>query len=72
MDVLEKHDSGQLRNCMNDANTQFAHGRRMRDDGETQYIGGSIGGGPRRIIDEWEPPNWRQFPPAPLDFKQLD
>ena len=43
--ILEKHDSGQLRTVMNDAVTQFGHGRLVRDTGETRDIGGSTGGG---------------------------
>ena len=72
MGVLEKHDSGQLRRDMNGAVTQFGHGRLVRDEGETQDIGGSTGGGPRRVIDDWVAPDWRQFLADARDFEQTD
>ena len=46
---------------MNDAVTQFGHGRVVHGDGETQDIGGSTVGGSRRAIDDWMAPGWRQF-----------
>ena len=70
--VLVKHDSGQLRRDMNDAVTQFGHGRLVRATGETQDIGGSTGGGSRRVIDDWVAPDWRQFLADSLDFEHID
>ena len=29
--------------------------------GDYLDVGGSTGGGSRRIIDGWQPPDWRQF-----------
>ena len=70
--ILTRHDSGQLRRDMNGAVTQFGHGRLVRDDGETQDIGGSTGGGSRRVIDDGVAPDWRQFLADSLDVEQTD
>ena len=67
--ALEKYDSGQLRREMNDAVAQFGHGRLVGPSGETLDIGGSTGGGSRRIVDSWEEPDWRQFVVHLLDFE---
>ena len=70
--ALETYDSGQLTRDMNDAVTQYGRGRIVNDDGETQDIGGSTGGGSRRVIDAWVPPDWRQFLADSLDFENID
>ena len=57
---------------MNDAVAQFGHGRLVRKSGETLDIGGSTGGGSRRIIDSWEEPDWRQFVVHPQDLELMD
>ena len=55
LEVLQKWDRGQLLEEWNQAQEALGHGRLLTD------IGGSIGGGSRRIIDGWKPPDWRQF-----------
>ena len=57
--ALYKYDSDQLITHMNYTDTHHGHGRLVRDDGETQYIGGSIGGESLRAIDDWMAPDWR-------------
>ena len=71
MGALPTHDSGQLRKDMIGAATQHGHGRLVRDDGETLDIGGSTGGGSRRIIDDWRAPDWRQFLGGEVDWASV-
>ena len=69
--ILDTYDSGQLRIVMNDTVAQFGHGRLVRATGKTQDIGGSTGGGSRRIVDDWEPPGWRLCLAASLGFGDM-
>ena len=57
---------------MHRAVTQHGHGRLVRDDGATQDIGGSTGGGSRRAIDDGVAPDGRQCLADSLDFDTLD
>ena len=59
--MLKKFDDGVLRHNMNQAIVKTGHGQLVLATGETKEIGGSTGGGPRRIIDGWTPPDWRQI-----------
>ncbi len=71
LEVLEKWDNGMLRQELNKAIVEVGHGRLKNATGEFMDIGGSTGGGSRRIIDGWVPPDWRQFleePDMPPDW----
>ena len=61
MEVLQLWDSGFLLTDMRKTIAEFGHGRLQNLVGDTLDIGGSTGGGSRRIIDNWVPPNWRDF-----------
>ena len=61
LDVLESYESGELLRIRNNAILALGHGRLRTARGETLDIGGSTGCGPRRILDCWHPPDWRQF-----------
>ena len=61
MDVLRKWDTGELRVNRNNAIVAVGHGRLLTAAGDYMDIGGSTGGGSRRIIDSWQPPDWRDF-----------
>ena len=61
LEVLERWDSGELRNNRNSAIVALGHGRLRTARGDYLDIGGSTGGGSRRIIDGWQPPDWRHF-----------
>ena len=54
-DLLDKWDSGQLLAERNDAILALGHGRLQNALGQKLDIGGSTGGGCRRIVDEWLP-----------------
>ena len=58
--MLKKFDDGSLRHNMNQAIAKTGHGQLVLATGETLDIGGITGGGSRRIIDAWYPPDWRQ------------
>ena len=60
-DVLAKYDSGELLKKRNEAVLAFGHGRLENARGDYLDWGGSAGGGSRRIIDGWQPPDWRTF-----------
>ena len=60
-DVLQMFESGALLQIRNQAILACGHGRLFRGDGDYLDIGGSTGGGSRRIIDSWQPPDWRDF-----------
>ena len=60
-DLLERYDSGTLLEELNGAIAAWGHGRLRSEAGEHLDIGGSTGGGSRRIIDGWTPPDWREF-----------
>ena len=53
---------------MSYAATHHGHARLVREDGETQDIGGSTGGVSRRANDDWVAPDWRQFLADELDW----
>ena len=61
--VLQKWDSGELRASLNQAVVALGHGRLRSAQGDYLDIGGSTGGGSRRIIDSWQPPDWSDFLP---------
>ncbi len=52
---------GGSREELNTAIGELGHGRLENAAGEYLEIGGSTGGGSRRIIDGWHPPDWRKF-----------
>ena len=58
--LFEDFDSGDLQRWWNLAMVRAGHGR-LRRAGEHLDIGGSTGGGSRRLIDNWEMPDWREF-----------
>ena len=60
-DLLEQYDLGTLLEELNGAIAAWGHGRLRSEAGEHLDIGGSTGGGSRRIIDDWTPPDWREF-----------
>ena len=59
--VLQDWDNGKLREDLNKAIVALGHGRLTTASGHHLDIGGSTGGGSRRIIDGWRPPAWREF-----------
>ena len=61
LQVLQQRDSGALLTNQNSAIVELGHGRLHTARGAYMDIGGSTGGGPRRILDAWHPPDWRQF-----------
>jgi hypothetical protein len=61
LDVLKQWDRGWLRDALNQAIGEFGHGRLESQTGEFLDIGGSTGGGSRRLIDGWVPLDWREF-----------
>ena len=60
-DLLEQYDSGVLLQKLNSAIAAWGHGRLRSEAGDHLDIGGSTGGGSRRLIDGWVMPNWRDF-----------
>ena len=62
--LLEQYESGRLMKELNEAKVAWGHGCLRSEDGDTLHIGGSTGGGSRRIIDDWAPP-------APLDLQEF-
>ena len=61
LEVLQQWDSGELLANRNRSIVALGHGRLRTARGDYLDIGGSTGGGSRRIIDGWQPPDWRQF-----------
>ena len=59
--MLEKYDNGYLRGALNNAIVELGHGTLKSETGEAFEIGGSSGGGSRRIIDGWVPADWRHY-----------
>ena len=59
--VLRRWESGELRRTRNRAVLALGHGRIYSRHGDYLDIGGSTGGGSRRILDNWQPPDWREF-----------
>ena len=60
-DLLEQYDSCRLMKELNAAKVAWGHGRLRDEAGGYMDIGGSTGGGSRRIIDDWTPPDWQEF-----------
>ena len=60
-ELLRQWRSGQLRVQRNTAAAAAGHGRLESATGDYMDIGGSTGGGSRRVVDSWLPPDWRQF-----------
>ena len=61
LEVLRQWDRGELLANRNSAIVALGHGRLRTAQGDYLVIGGSTGGGSRRIIDGWQPPDWQQF-----------
>jgi hypothetical protein len=61
LDVLKQWDRGWLRDNLNQAIVELGHGRLESQTGDFLEIGGSTGGGSRRLIDGWVPLDWREF-----------
>ena len=61
LEVLQQWDMGQLRYLLNTAILALGHGRLQNARGEYLEIGGSTGGGSRRILDRWQAPDYRTF-----------
>ena len=61
MELLKLWDRGELRDELSTAIVAVGHGRLQNARGEYMEIGGSTGGGSRRIRDDWQPPDWREF-----------
>ena len=59
--MLRQWDSGELRRNRNQAVVRAQHGRLINAAGDYMDIGGSTGGGFRRIILGWLPPEWTKF-----------
>ena len=59
--MLELWDKAFLLEERNRTTVAVGHGRLFRKSGAYLDIGGSTGGGSRRIIDGWQPPDWRHF-----------
>ena len=58
--LLDDFDSGALQHLPNWAMVRAGHGR-LRRGGAHLDTGGSTGGASRRLIDDWEMPDFRQF-----------
>ena len=61
LELLDKYENGELLTIRNNAIEALGHGRLINARGETLDIGGSTGGGSRRILDSWHPPDFEQF-----------
>ena len=61
LQVLKLWDNGSLLRDLNKKISAFGHGRLQNSEGDTMDIGGSTGGGSRRVIDEWAQPDWREL-----------
>ena len=59
--LLEDFRSGRLMRELNERKVAWGHGRLRDEAGGHMDIGGSTGGGSRRLIDGWVQPNWREF-----------
>ena len=59
--LLEDFRSGRLMMELNERKVAWGHGRLRDEAGGHMDIGGSTGGGSRRIIDDWEPPDGQDF-----------
>ncbi len=61
LEILQKWDCGLLRDNLNNAIVELGHGCLRSKTGNLLEIGGITRGGSRRVIDGWEPPDWREF-----------
>ena len=61
LELLDRYDNGELLTIRNNAIQALGHGRLINTRGETLDIGGSTGGGSRRILDSWHPLDVEQF-----------
>ena len=61
LDLLRELDNGNLLYYRNKAVADLGHGRLTAPTGEFMDIGGSVGGGSRRIIDSWRAPDMMGF-----------
>ena len=61
--LLQRWVSGELRRELNEAVAACGHRPVGSRGGEHLDIGDSTGGGSRRLVDGWVPPDWRQFFP---------
>ena len=59
--LLQRYVSGELLRRRNLAVGELGHGRLRTARGDYLDIGGSTGGGARRVLDSWQPPDWREF-----------
>ena len=59
--LLQRWDSGELRRELDEAVATWGHRRLGSAHGEHLDIGCSTGGGSRRLVDGWVPPDWREF-----------
>ena len=59
--LLEDFRSGRLMMELNERKVAWGHGRLRDEAGGHMDIGGSTGGGSRRIIDDWAPPDCQDF-----------
>ena len=61
--LLQRWDSGELRRELNEAVAACGHRPLGSRQGEHLDIGDSTGEGSRRLVDDWVPPDWREFFP---------
>ena len=61
--LLLRWDSGELRRELNEAVAACGHRPLGSRQGDHLDIGDSTGGGSRRLVDGWVPPDWREFFP---------
>ena len=60
-EVLQLYKSGWLRQEANRLTLISGHGRLKRADGTFEDIGGSTGGFVRTVLDDWGPPDLKDF-----------
>ena len=60
-ELLSQFESGALLRQLNIAVEAFGHGRLWNASGQFKDIGGSTGGGARRVLDSWKPADLCQF-----------
>ena len=63
--MLERWETGESLRRRNRVVGALGHGRLRTARGDWLDIGGSVGGGSRRIIDSWKPPDWREWLESP-------
>ena len=61
LEVLRKYRSGRLRQEANKRTRISGHGRLKRADDTFEDIGGSTGGFVRTVLDDWGPPDLKDF-----------